>query len=172
MEFLRRKLVYQLFIDQFTAMSEVTIKYQAFDHGLHLLKQAMRLVDLLADDNHIEESQNLLEKIESMRENILKLKGENVQGPELPRRMSIFDNGRYRKNQTEEIDTSNDQEEIPSEDDNDEIYSYHRSVVAQIHATSVENLARFQHNDDCDDDEIESISKSVENINLDNETKL
>ena len=170
MEFLRRKLVYQLFIDHFAAMSEVSIKYQAFDHGLLLLKQAIRLVDLLNDDNHVEESQALLEKIELQREKLLELKNENIQGPELPRRMSIFDSeikGRYRSFKTEEIDTSNDQEEIPSEDDNDEIYSYHRSVVAQIHATSAENLARFQHNDDCDDDEIESISKSIENINLD-----
>lgn len=170
MEFLRRKLVYQLFIDHFTAMSEVTIKYQAFDHGLLLLKQAIRLVDLLNDDNHVEESQMLLEKIELQREKLLELKNENIQGPELPRRMSIFDSeikGRYRSFKIEENDTRNDQDEIPSEDDNDEIYSYHRSVVAQIHATSAENLARFQHNDDCDDDEIESISKSIENINLD-----
>lgn len=175
MEFLRRKLVYQLFIDHFTAMSQVTIKYQAFDHGLLLLKQAIRLVDLLADDKHVEESQNLLEKIENLRENLLKLKNENIQGPELPRRMSIFEHdgkGCYRPYQTEEIEISNVQEETPSEDDNDEIYSYHRSVVAQIHATSEENLARFQHNDECDDDEIESISKSIENIDLNNETRL
>lgn len=174
MEFLRRKLVYQLFIDHFTAMSQVTIKYQAFDHGLLLLKQAIRLVDLLNDDNHVEESQALLEKIELQREKLLELKNENIQGPELPRRMSIFDSnikGRYRSYKTEEIEANNDQEETPSEDDNDEIYSYHRSVVAQIHATSAENLARFEHNEDCDDDEIESISKSIENINLD-ETKL
>lgn len=175
MEFLRRKLVYQLFIDHFIEMSQVTVKYQAYDHGLVLLKQAIRLVDLMADDKHIEESKNLLEKIESIRENLLKFKNENIQGPELPRRTSIFDNdmkSRYRTIETEEIDSRNDQEEIPSEDDNDEIYSYHRSVVAQIHATSVENLARFQHNDDCDDDEIESISKSIENIELENVTKL
>lgn len=169
MELLRRKLVYELFIDQFIVMSQVTMKYQAFDHGLHLLKQATRLVDLLTDDKHIEESQKLFEKVESLKEHLLQLKSENVQGPELPRRISIFDSNN-KSYQTS--DNVNSEEEIPSEDDNDEIYSYHQSVVVQIHSTTAENLARFQHSDESDDDEVESITKSIENFDLDNATKL
>lgn len=175
MEFLRRKLVYQLFIDHFIEMSQVTIKYQAYNDGLLLLKQAIRLVDLLADDKHIEESQNLLEKIEALRENILRIKSENIQGPELPRRLSALEhdrNIRYHDYQAVKSDTPNEEEETISEDDNDEIYSYHRSVAVQIHSTSSENLARFQHSDDGDDDEIVSLSKSIENIELEDETRL
>ena len=169
MERPRRKLVYELFISQFDEMSEVTIKYQAFDEGFNLLKQAIRLIDLLADDNHVEESQILLEKIENQREKLLKFKSKNFQGPELPQRMNISDNKRIRyqdkdRNSEEEI-------EVPSEDDNDEIYSYHQSVFAQIHATSSENLARFQHNDDYEENDYE-ISKSTENVHIYDETKL
>lgn len=181
MEILRRKLIYKLFIELFIEMSEKTIKYQYFDHGLFLLKQAARLTELMIDDKHFDESQSFIQQIDTQRENISKMKSENVQGPELPRRMSIFDSqtkkARYRTYQTTEecdsdnntIDNVNDEEEIASEDDNDEIYSYHRSIVAQIHATSAENLARFQHNDD---DEIYAITKSMENICVDNHTKL
>lgn len=169
MEILRRKLIYKLFIENFLEISKVTIKYQCFDHGLFLIKQAARLTDLMIDDD-FEESQVYVEKIESHRESILRAKSENIQGPELPRRFSIFDKeetkrARYRTYQTEECDNVNGEEEVEvaSEDDNDEIYSYHRSIVAQIHATSAENLARFQHNDE---DEIYTTTKSIENFNL------
>lgn len=182
MEILRRKLIYKLFIDQFIGMSEMTVKYQSYDHGLFLLKQAARLTELMVDDKHFEESQDYIQKIESQREIISKLKSENVQGPELPRRMSIFDNQtkrtRYRTHQTDEcdsdntLDNTNGEEEVASEDDNDEIYSYHRSIVAQIHSTSSENLARFQHSDECDDEEIYAFTKSMENITIDNSTKI
>lgn len=176
MEILRRKLIYKLFIDQFIEMSEITIKYQFFDHGLFLLKQAARITELMVDDKHLDESQSYFRRIDTLRENILKLKSENVQGPELPRRFSIFDNdskrSRYRTYQTaitsEECDSNvNGEEEVASEDDNDEIYSYHRSIVAQIHATSVENLARFQHDDEGDEDEIYGVTRSMGDLSVD-----
>lgn len=182
MEILRRKLIYKLFIDQFIGMSEMTVKYQYYDHGFFLLRQAMRLTELMVDDKHFEESHDYIQKIESQREVLSKLKSENVQGPELPRRMSIFDSEtkrtRYRTYQTEECDSDNTldnlngEEEVASEDDNDEIYSYHRSIVAQIHATSIENLARFQHSDECEDEEVYAFTKSMENVNIDHSSKM
>ena len=49
-------------------MSEKTVKYQSYDHGLFLLKQAARLTELMVDDKHFEESEDYIQKIESQRE--------------------------------------------------------------------------------------------------------
>ncbi|KAG5684000.1 hypothetical protein PVAND_013253 [Polypedilum vanderplanki] len=182
MEILRRKLIYTLFINQFLEMTKVTLKYQAYDQGMKILKQAERLCTLLIDDKYFTEAQLHLQAIETMRETIERQKLENLQGPELPhRRMNEIDHAaiRYRSyniiktkendiNIGEEDKTDNGiEEEIASDDDNDEIYSYHRSVIAQIHATPAQNLERFRHNDDDEDEEdVLDITESIEKLEV------
>lgn len=190
MEILRRKLIYNLFIEQFIEMANVSLKYHAYDHAIKLLKQSQRLCNLLLDDKFFSDAQKYLQTIEVMRVNIERDKITNLDGPELPRRLSLADSEnitnrmRYRRPQnilktTEEIDTNtseqqdkrdNCDEEVASDDDNDEIYSYHRSIVAQIHSTPAQNLARFKHNDD-ENEEVEEITEYMEKIELDNVTK-
>jgi hypothetical protein len=168
MEILRRKLIYKLFIEQFIDMTRLSLtKYQAYQQAMTQLKQAERLCYLLADDKFYQDAQAYMETIESMRESIKKLKMENLNGPELPRRMSLADDIRvgHEGIYQEQIDGNIYNEGIPSDDDNDEIYSYHKSVVAQIHATTSDNLARFQHTDECDD-EIEGVTQTIERFNL------
>jgi hypothetical protein len=186
MEILRRKLVYNLFIEQFIEMTKISLKYQAYDQGTKLLKQSERLCTLLLDDKFFSEAQNHLQAIESMREAIERQKVENLQGPELPRRMSEIDHAatRYRsyniiKTKESDINTSDDkadngiEEEIASDDDNDEIYSYHRSVIAQIHATPAQNLERFRHDEEDEEEEIEEMTESMEGLGVnDNVTAL
>jgi hypothetical protein len=179
MEIQRRHLIYKFFIEQFMEMSRVSMKYLYFEHGNSLLNHALRIVDLMIDDRHFEESKEYSEKIQELFNKISELKTQNSQGPELPRRMSAFENetkrARYRAYQSEECDINNNnnvnEEEVASEDDNDEIYSYHRSIVAQVHATSSENLARFQHSDETDEYEMNDIGKSIDEISIADETK-
>lgn len=170
MEILRRKLVYELFIVQFIEMAHVSIKYRSLQQTISLLKQAERICLLLKDDNFFEESDKHLIKIETMRESVETLMKESTRAPELPRRESFVDTLankiRFRpaikpiEGNYTSIDSTVD--DIPSDDDNDEIYNYHRSVVAQIHATSAENLARFQHTDERDD--VEEIVNTLETL--------
>lgn len=168
MEILRRKLVYELFIDQFIEMAKVSIKYRSLQQTMGLLKQTERICLLLVDDKFIEEAEKYQNLATELKESVQNMVKDSVQGPELPRRESLADKEairiRYRpekyENNYTSIDAAGNLEEIPSDDDNDEIYNYHQSVIAQIHSTSAENLARFQHNDDCDD-EIEGITNSL-----------
>lgn len=172
MEKLRRKLVYELFIEHLIAMAQVSIKYRALQQTMGLLKQADRLCMLLSDDKFHDESEKHAAVIEAMRQSVQSIVHESVnQGPELPRRESIAEKEairiRYRPEQPAtytRIDSVRSRlEEVPSDDDNDEIYNYHQSVIAQIHATSAENLARFQHTDEGDDD-VEEITNSIERL--------
>lgn len=172
MEKLRRKLVYELFIEHLIAMAQVSIKYRALQQTMGLLKQADRLCMLLSDDKFHEESEKQAAVIEAMRQSVQNIVQESVnQGPELPRRESIAEKEairiRYRPEQPSnysQIGSPRSRlEEVPSDDDNDEIYNYHQSVIAQIHATSAENLARFQHTDEGDDD-VEEITNSIERL--------
>lgn len=172
MEKLRRKLVYELFIEHLIAMAQVSIKYRALQQTMGLLKQADRLCLLLSDDKFNDESEKHATVIESMRQSVQSIVQESInQGPELPRRESIAEKEairiRYRPEQPAsytQIDSPRSRlEEVPSDDDNDEIYNYHQSVIAQIHATSAENLARFQHTDEGDDD-VEEITNSIERL--------
>ncbi|KAL7027030.1 hypothetical protein ACKWTF_005266 [Chironomus riparius] len=168
MEILRRKLIYKLFIEQFIDMTKLSLtKYQAYQQAMSQLNQAERLCYLLADDKFYQDAQVYMETIETLRDSIQKLKMENLHGPELPRRKSLANEITIGNEPIyeDQIDTNNNSEGIPSDDDNDEIYSYHKSVVAQIHATTSENLARFQHTDECDD-EIEGVTRTVERLNL------
>lgn len=173
MEILRRKLVYELFIVQFIEMAHVSIKYRSLEQTMSLLKQAERICLLLKDDKYFEEGDKYLAKIMTMRESVEILIKESTRAPELPRRESILEIAankiRYRPAKPLEgnytsIDRNSTIDEVPSDDDNDEIYNYHRSVVAQIHATSAENLARFQHTDERDD--VEEITNSLENLEI------
>ena len=178
MEILRRKLVYELFINQFIEMSRVSVKYRSLQQTMSLLKQAERICKLLSDDKFNAEADEHQRIIEEIRQSIQTIVSESVQGPELPRRESVADKIpmgiRYRPGQplvhSTSIDGPSRVDEVPSDDDNDEIYNYHRSVIAQIHATSAENLARFQHADENDDD-IDEITKSIGQLeaNLDEE---
>lgn len=178
MEILRRKLVYELFIEQFIEMAKVSIKYRSLQQTMSLLKQAERICWLLTDDKFNDEAKKYRKLVDELRESVGDLIKDSSQGPELPRRESIADKEsiriRYRSEKYENnyttIDRPGNFEEIPSDDDNDEIYNYHQSVMAQIHATSEENLARFQHTDEVDD-EIERVTKSLERMeaNLNNE---
>lgn len=173
MEKLRRKLVYELFIEHLIAMAQVSIKYHALQQAMGLLKQADRLCLLLRDDGFSEESEKHKVVIDSLRQNVQSIVQESVihLGPELPRRESIAEKEtnsiRYRPHQPSNYTQIDSQrhplEEVPSDDDNDEIYNYHKSVIAQIHATSAENLDRFQHTDE-GDDEIEDITDSIERL--------
>lgn len=171
MELLRRKLVYELFIEQFVAMSLTSIKYRSLEQTLSLLKQAERLCHLLIDDKFIEEAEKHLDAIVTLRNEVQILLKTTVEGPELPRRDSNADKqairARYRPAPTPnllKIDSASNLEEAASDDDNDEIYNYHKSVTVQIHATSAENLARFQHSDEVDD--VEEVTNSVERLEL------
>lgn len=175
MERLRRKLVYELFIEQFIAMAQTSIKYRSLQQTMTLLKQAERLSLLLSDDKFIEEAEHYQKTIESQRQNVQTLVDavDTVQGPELPRRESISDRqaAKTRNRPQQHYQKIHQSPDDPaSDDDNDEIYNYHRSVIAQIHSTSAENLARFQHTDEADDD-VEEVTNSVERLetNLNNE---
>lgn len=173
MEKLRRKLVYELFIEQFIEMAQVSIKYRSLQQTMGMLKQAERLCLLLRDDKFNDDAATYLVKVAALRESVETLvKESSSQGPELPRRESLADKqaikNRYRPQKPTEnsyttIDGPSHIEEVPSDDDNDEIYNYHKSVITQIHATSAENLARFQHTDELDDD-IEEITKSIDKL--------
>lgn len=167
MEILRRKLIYKLFIEQFIDMTKVSLtKYHAFDQAIILLKQADRLCYLLADDKFYQDAQTFIQIIEQLRENTLRMKREILNGPELPRRLSLADDKKFSQRMNYQVQSIADNNEgLPSDDDNDEIYSYHKSVVAQIHATNSENLARFQHADE-NDDEIENTVYSFRKVNL------
>lgn len=174
MEILRRKLIYELFIDQFIEMAHVSIKYRSLQQTMCLLKQADRLCLLLSDDKFTDEAEKHRKLIESMRQSVQTFVGESSTGPELPRRESIAGREaikiRFRpekitphENRTHVDGPKQIIDEAPSDDDNDEIYNYHKSVVAQIHATSAENLARFQHMDENDDD-VEDVTNSMESF--------
>lgn len=193
MEILRRKLVYELFIEQFIGMAQVSIKYRSLQQTMGLLKQAERLCFLLIDDKFTEEAEKHRSIVASMRETVQTMLTVSSQGPELPRRESLADKEaikiRFRPEKVvprEKFTTTDGPsgissiEEAPSDDDNDEIYNYHQSVIAQIHATSAENLARFQHMDENDDD-TDELAASIERLEAkldhsdyesDNETKL
>jgi len=174
MEVLRRKLIYQLFIEQFIEMAKVSLKYRSLQQTMQLLKQANRICLLLIDDKFTEDAEGYQASIEPLIATVQSMIKNSTTGPELPRRLSIVDREcikiRYRPDNNKVLYTQLDGNEA-SDDDNDEIYNYHRSVAAQIHATSAENLARFQHTDELDDD-IEEATSSIEkleiNLNMDN----
>lgn len=138
-----------------------------------LLKQTERICLLLIDDKYNEEATKYQKSVDALKESVQGMvKGMNSsQGPELPRRESLADKEamrvRYRPEKYESnystIDGPESFDDIPSDDDNDEIYNYQQSVMAQIHSTSAENLARFHHTDECDDD-VEVITKSLERM--------
>ena len=168
MEVLRRKLVYELFIEQFIEMSKVSIKYRSLQQAMYLLKQTERLCFLLKDDKFYDESEKYHKSTKELKDSVANFLQKSTQGPELPRRESIAEKTvskvRYRSEKFENNYTCIDHmgkllDEIPSDDDNDEIYNYHHSVLAQIHATSAENLARFQHTDE-GEDELEGVMSS------------
>lgn len=168
MEILRRKLVYGLFIEQFIEMAKVSIKYRSMQQTASLLKQAERICSLLNDDKFIDEAENYRNAIDLLKQAAQNVVIETTDGPELPRRESIANQEaikiRFRPRQPKDaIEYPPNIEEVPSDDDNDEIYNYHQSVFAQIHATSAENLARFQHTDEHDDD-VEEITDSIERL--------
>jgi hypothetical protein len=171
MEILRRKLVYELFIEQFIEMAKVSIKYRSLQQSMCLLKQADRICLLLVDDNFNEDAKKYQKVINELKDSVQGMVKDSSQGPELPRRESIAEKAaikiRFRPEKLENnytsIDGSGNLEEVPSDDDNDEIYNYHQSVTAQIHATSTENLARFQHTDEYEDD-VEEITKGLERM--------
>lgn len=176
MEILRRKLIYELFIEQFLDMAQVSLKYRSLQQTMELLKQTERLCLLLTDDKFNEEAEKHRETIELFKLSLQKLISDSPTGPELPRRESLAAREairiRYRPERLNtpissrtSVASSSFVEEIPSDDDNDEIYNYHQSVIAQIHSTSAENLARFQHTDECDDDS-DGITGSMENLEI------
>lgn len=154
MEVLRRKLIYELFIEQFVEMSRVSIKYRALNQTLIYLNQADRICALLIDDQYPDEATKFKDQIEPIRTNLQHLLKNYTQGPALPRRESIADKERiiirFRPDKVTSGKTvdGDSVEEEHSDDDNDEIYNYHQSVSIQKQATSSENLARFNHNDD------------------------
>lgn len=154
MEVVRRKLIYEFFIEQFLEMTKLSVvKYQDYPQSLVLLRQTERLCFLLADDTYQDEAEDYMKSIVELRESIARSKTDNLNGPELPQRVSLANH---------KVEATDD---APSDDDNDEIYSYHQSVIAQIHATNTENLARFEYSEDIEDD-VESINKSCGSIAL------
>lgn len=169
MQILRRKLVYELFIEQFVEMARVSIKYRSMQQTMGLLKQAERICSLLNDDKFTDEAENYRALIDLIKQNAQEVSALNVDGPELPRRESIANREaikiRFRPKQPKDsVVYPAKIDEVSSDDDNDEIYNYHQSVFAQIHATSTENLARFQHTDDHDDDDIDEVTNSIEKL--------
>lgn len=166
MDILRRKSVFELFIEQFIAMARVSLKYRALEQTTTLLKQAERICSLLKDDKtEVEEFEKMIEKISESVKNLLQ--ESSIDGPELPRRLSLAEKSCLKSTKSRPAAILKIDEEITSDDDNDEIYNYHNSVIAQIHATSSENLARFQHtdeNDDDDDDEVDEMTKYFDKL--------
>lgn len=138
-------------------MARVSTKYRSIDLTMTLLRQAQRLCALLADDDYESEAATYESMIESLSANAIKLTVSD--GPELPRRLSESEREIFKHRPVTTIHS-----DIESEDDNDEIYNYHRSAVAQIYLTSSENLARFQHTDENDDDEM---TEKLDQIELD-----
>lgn len=166
MDVSRRKSVFELFIQHFLAMARVSIKYRALQQTMTLLKQAERICSLLVDDKHQQEASMYEEMIKNLTESVKSLLSESsIDGPELPRRLSLADKACMKFKSRAPSETAKIDEEITSDDDNDEIYNYHNSVIAQIHATSAENLARFHHTDENDDDdEIDEVTQFFDNL--------
>jgi hypothetical protein len=133
MEILRRKLVYELFIEQFVEMAKVSVKYRSLQQSICLLKQTERICLLLKDDKFQEASEKYQKFVDELKESVENLIKKSTQGPELPRRESLADRAtfsiRYRPDKSENnytcIDGSGKFEEVSSDDDNDEIYNYH-----------------------------------------------
>jgi hypothetical protein len=172
MDILRRKIIFELFIDHFIEMARVSIKYRALQQTTILLKQAERICSLLRDDKYqteVEEYEKTIEKINEIVQNLLK--ESTIDGPELPRRLSLAEKSVLKSSKNRPKITTKIDEEVTSDDDNDEIYNYHNSVIAQIHATSAENLARFQHTDeiDDDDDEVDEMTKYFDKLETNEE---
>lgn len=161
METDRRKLVYEVFIQQFIAMARVSIKYRAFQQTMILLKQAQRICSLLIDDHFENEAESYDSMIETLSSNLIQLSISD--GPELPRRLSESEREIMRTRQNKAITIETD---ISSDDDNDEIYNYHQSVIAQINITSTENLARFHHTDENDDDDVDEMTENLDQIEI------
>lgn len=171
MEIVRRKLVYEIFIDHFIEMAKVSIKYRSLQQTMGLLKQSNRICLLLVDDQFIEEADKHRMTIEPLKRTVQKMIDDASKGPELPRRVSIIDKEtiklRFKPGMTTlpyQVSNTNIND-VSSDDDNDEIYSYHKSIIAQIHATSEENLARFQHADEADDD-IETVNNVFKTLEI------
>lgn len=161
METNRRKLVYELFIEQFIAMARVAIKYRSLEHAMGLLKQARRICTLFIDDRYESEAESYDDLIETLSASAMKLSA--CDGPELPRRLSESEREILKNRQFRPISAEPD---IESDDDNDEIYNYHQSVVAQINITSSEHLARFQHTDENDDEDVSDLAENLDRIEL------
>ncbi|XP_062542834.1 uncharacterized protein LOC134210660 isoform X2 [Armigeres subalbatus] len=88
MENLRRQLIYNVFVQHFIEMAQVSYVFRSLNQGLIYLKQAERLCSLLADDHGIEESRLFLSKIFSLRNEIQKAISNGSYRPALPKRAS------------------------------------------------------------------------------------
>lgn len=171
MEALRRKLVYELFIEQFMEMSKTSLDFRALNQSLIYLKQAERICLLMIDDQHPEEAAKFSNEIEPLKRNIQNMINDSSQGPELPRRDSDIEKERskvrYRPQKVVNEDiycnveklrcAAANLEEFCSDDDNDDIYTYDkakRSTKAVVHR----NSSRFN--------QIASLTSSMESTSL------
>ncbi|EAT38646.1 AAEL009477-PB [Aedes aegypti] len=88
MENLRRQLIYNIFVQHFIEMAQVSYVFRSLNQGLIYLKQAERICSLLTDDHGIEESRQFLTKIFSVRNELLKAINNASYRPALPKRAS------------------------------------------------------------------------------------
>nr|XP_019564859.2 uncharacterized protein LOC109432963 [Aedes albopictus] len=88
MENLRRQLIYNIFVQHFIEMAQVSYVFRALNQGLIYLKQAERICSLLTDDHGVEESRQFLSKIFSLRNEVQKAISNASYRPALPKRAS------------------------------------------------------------------------------------
>lgn len=88
MENLRRQLIYNVFVQHFIEMAQVSYVFRSLNQGLIYLKQAERICSLLTDDHGVEESRRFLTKIYGVRNEIQKAINNASYRPALPKRAS------------------------------------------------------------------------------------
>ncbi|XP_065090440.1 uncharacterized protein LOC135711503 isoform X2 [Ochlerotatus camptorhynchus] len=88
MENLRRQLIYNVFVQHFIEMAQVSYVFRTLNQGLIYLKQAERICSLLTDDHGVEESRRFLTKIYGVRNEIQKAINSASYRPALPKRAS------------------------------------------------------------------------------------
>ena len=185
---LRRKLVYDIFVEHFIEMAKTSQQFLAFHQGLIYLKQSERICLLLKDDMYEDLAESTLKMIWPIKQKLLDRIQEIAKGPELPLRITSIEEDKLEKlrirYRPQKRITSEDQEiyslasqtraseQFPdqsSEDDNDEIDRYNKrntTVNIQIHSFSTDNLNRFDNEADEDEYGLAKVTVPMRNVKI------
>lgn len=183
---LRRKLIYDIFVEHYIEMAKTSQQFLAFHQGLIYLKQAERVCLLLKDDMYEEIAEETLKTIWPIKQELLNSIENLAKGPELPIRVNSIEEDklerlriRYRPQKRITMD---DQEiyslasqtraseqfpDISSDDDNDEIDRYNKNnTTVDIHKYSADNLNRFDQDADEDEYGLAKIAVPMRNVKI------